>query len=112
MKIDRKKIYEKYNGHCAYCGCEITKNEMQIDHINSKYRGGTDDIENLNPSCRACNFYKGVMTIEAFRNELNRLIERLNERVFIYRLARKFGLITETNNGVIFYFEKLRKEKR
>lgn len=22
-KIIRQKVYEKYNGHCAYCGCEI-----------------------------------------------------------------------------------------
>lgn len=23
----RKIVYQKYNGHCAYCGCEILKIE-------------------------------------------------------------------------------------
>ena len=30
---ERKKVYEKYNGHCAYCGCEITLEVMQVDHL-------------------------------------------------------------------------------
>ena len=32
-KSDRIKAYEKYNGHCAYCGKEIEYKEMRIDHI-------------------------------------------------------------------------------
>jgi 5-methylcytosine-specific restriction endonuclease McrA len=24
-KSDRQKIFDKYDGHCAYCGCELTK---------------------------------------------------------------------------------------
>ena len=31
----REQIYEKYYGHCAYCGCEIEYKEMQVDHIDS-----------------------------------------------------------------------------
>lgn len=34
MKKDiRKQIYDKYQGHCAYCGCELEYKDMQIDHI-------------------------------------------------------------------------------
>ena len=29
----RQPIYKKYNGHCAYCGCEIEMKDMQVDHI-------------------------------------------------------------------------------
>lgn len=25
MKADRQKIFDKFNGHCAYCGCELQK---------------------------------------------------------------------------------------
>jgi 5-methylcytosine-specific restriction endonuclease McrA len=25
MKIDRQAVYDKYQGHCAYCGCELQK---------------------------------------------------------------------------------------
>ena len=31
----RMKVWQKYNGHCAYCGCEIMLEEMQVDHIVS-----------------------------------------------------------------------------
>lgn len=24
----RQEIYDKYNGHCAYCGCEIELKDM------------------------------------------------------------------------------------
>jgi 5-methylcytosine-specific restriction endonuclease McrA len=34
--MNRQQIHQKYNGHCAYCGCEITPKEMQVDHIVSK----------------------------------------------------------------------------
>ena len=32
----RKLVYDKYNGCCAYCGCEMTFKEMQVDHLVSK----------------------------------------------------------------------------
>jgi 5-methylcytosine-specific restriction endonuclease McrA len=31
--IDRLAVYNKYNGHCAYCGRSIKIEEMQIDHV-------------------------------------------------------------------------------
>ena len=32
-KAMRQQVYDKYHGHCAYCGREITMKEMQVDHI-------------------------------------------------------------------------------
>lgn len=32
-KIDRKAVYAKYNGHCAYCGRKIEYKDMQVDHL-------------------------------------------------------------------------------
>lgn len=32
-KKDRQKIFEKYRGRCAYCGCELTKG-WHVDEIN------------------------------------------------------------------------------
>lgn len=31
----RKAVYEKYGGHCAYCGCELDYKDMQVDHVDS-----------------------------------------------------------------------------
>lgn len=55
----RQQVYDKCNGHCAYCGREIAYSDMQVDHIHPQYKGGKDDFENLLPSCRMCNFRKG-----------------------------------------------------
>ena len=106
MKIDRQKVYDKYNGHCAYCGKAITIKDMQVDHILSKRNGGTDDITNLNPSCRMCNHYKRAADNETFRNDLlGELIKRLM-KIYIFRVALDYGMITINNWDKKFYFEK------
>lgn len=110
-KSTRLKVYEKYNGHCAYCGCELALKEMQVDHIQSVYwYDGANDIENYNPACRMCNFYKSTMTVEDFRGQLGKLTSRL-EKTFIYRLAKKYGVIQEVEKPIVFYFERGRSEK-
>ena len=102
----REQVYQKYNGHCAYCGCELEYKDMQVDHVKSVfYYNGTNDIDNLLPSCRMCNFYKSTFTLDEFRKNLETLHERL-QKLFIYRLALKYGLITEHKDKVMFYFEK------
>lgn len=110
-KATRLKVYEKYGGHCAYCGCKLELKEMQVDHIQSVYwYNGANDIENYNPACRMCNFYKSTMTVDAFRGQLGKLTSRL-EKAFIYRLAKKYGVIQEVEKPIVFYFEKERSEK-
>lgn len=55
-------------GHtkCEYCGREplqpyndTRRDFLTIDHIVPKYKGGTDNIENLVISCLQCNKEKG-----------------------------------------------------
>ena len=106
MKIDRQKVYDKYNGHCAYCGKPITIKNMQVDHILPKRLGGTDDIDNLNPSCRLCNHYKRANSIESFRDfALGGLIRRLMN-VYIFRVALDYGMIIINGWDKKFYYEK------
>lgn len=113
----RHAVYAKYNGHCAYCGCEIDYKGMQVDHIKPKCRNneataerhlggvGEDSIENFNPSCRMCNFYKGMYTIEQFRMRLAKELDY--KRTFATRLALKYGMLTEMEWDGKFYFEKI-----
>ena len=68
--MERKMILNKFQRHCAYCGCQISIDDMQVDHIIPKWKGGSDEANNLNPSCRMCNFYKGGNDIETFRKRL------------------------------------------
>lgn len=38
MKQVRQKVFDKYNGRCAYCGCDLTKS-FHVDHFNPLMRG-------------------------------------------------------------------------
>lgn len=103
-KKQREQIYNKYNGRCAYCGQKIEYKEMQVDHIKAKYLGGEDRIENYVPSCKLCNFYKSTLDIEEFRKRIETIPQRLN-RIFIFRLAVKYGLIEIKNKKIKFLGE-------
>lgn len=112
MKIDRRKVYLKYSGHCAYCGKIITIKEMQVDHIHPKFLKhhlrdvNINDYSNLNPACRVCNKWKSTHKVEEFRHEILMQIERLRKYSASFRLAEKYSLIQETGNDIVFYFEK------
>ena len=52
----RARIYESWNGRCAYCGA-IAKS---LDHVVPRHKGGLTIIENLVPACLSCNGHKGA----------------------------------------------------
>ena len=115
-KTKRELIHEKYEGHCAYCGTEISVKEMQMDHIHCKIGGGSDEIENLNPACADCNKYKHFAGIELLRDWLDSLLNtKVDERLFQgkakLRMAQKYGIIQLKHWNKEFYFEKIEKQK-
>lgn len=118
-KIDREQIWLKYDKKCAYCGVEITMKQMQVDHIKPLYRNdnvitlevwgverGTDNIDNLNPSCARCNKWKSTYSLETFREIVQTSINRLERDTPNFRLARDYGLLKVTLDPVIFFFER------
>lgn len=109
-KIMRQQVYDKCNGHCAYCGREIAYKDMQVDHVIPRYNGGKDDVENLLPSCRMCNFRKGTLSIEHFRKEIEYQAEVVC-KTFQGRISFAYGLIERKNKPIKFYFEKLMEER-
>ena len=109
-KETRQLVYNKCNGHCAYCGCELKYKDMQVDHILAVGRGGGNELENLLPACRQCNYDKHEKTIEGFRKRISKDLYKSLERVFVYRLAKKYNLIKEEPRTVKFYFEQLEDE--
>lgn len=65
----RERIYNMFGGRCAYCGCEMYREEFEIDHIVPHVKGGRTP-NNLFPACSVCNNAKSTMTIEEFRKHL------------------------------------------
>ena len=115
-KKTRLAVYEKCNHRCAYCGCDLKYEDMQVDHIKSVYANNdashtmTEEEmyseKNLLPACRH-NFYKSCGNLEAFRESLTSTLMRNLQKTFQYRLAIKYGLIQESIEPVQFYFEKI-----
>ena len=106
-KALRQAVFDKYDGHCAYCGLELGPHRpMQVDHIQPLFRGRipyTQDqlkqlnsIENLNPACGRCNRYKATMSLKAFREEVSKQATRARVKSCNFRIAEYFGLIQET----------------
>lgn len=54
----RMMIYYRDNFRCAYCGKMLRDNELTIDHIIPKSKGGQWKWENLVTCCRECNAQK------------------------------------------------------
>lgn len=104
---ERKQIFDKYNGHCAYCGCEITFRGMQVDHKKALRTGGEDTIENMFPSCRSCNHYKSTLDVEEFREYLSEIHKRLMRDSVAFQVASRFGIVKHVADEVTFYFEKV-----
>jgi 5-methylcytosine-specific restriction protein A len=42
-------------GKCHYCGREVGKNALTMDHVVPLSRGGKSSKGNLVPACKACN---------------------------------------------------------
>lgn len=109
--INRKQVFDKTHGHCAYCGCVIDFGKFQVDHKWPKAGGGTDDIDNLLPACNSCNNYKSTFHLELFRKQIGRQIEILRRDRPTFRLAERYGLVKCTDKPIAFYFEKLEQKK-
>lgn len=104
---ERMVIYNKCNGHCAYCGCELEFKAMQADHVEAFINGGSDTIDNMLPACRSCNHYKSSMDIETFRKCLERMPAVLERDCVTYKIAHRFGIVQPVKEKVRFYFEEM-----
>lgn len=105
-KEERRAVYDKLDGHCAYCGRIISYEEMQVDHVVSLYSSGADELTNMLPACRSCNHYKRNNSLEGWRKMLEATPTTLERDCYTYRQAVRFGVVTPTPKKVIFYFEK------
>lgn len=70
-----------------------------------------DRIENMMPSCRACNLDKHCMSLEVWRRALEGKVRVLRDNYSAFRHAERFGLVAVAETKVVFYFEKLIDEE-
>jgi 5-methylcytosine-specific restriction endonuclease McrA len=100
----RERVKARFDGRCGYCG-EKPKT-LVIDHIVPVQGGGSSNESNLMPACASCNNYKMTHRLEFFRSELADQVVRLRRYSVNFRLAERFGLVSETGAKIVFYFER------
>jgi 5-methylcytosine-specific restriction endonuclease McrA len=115
-KDERIAIKNKFGGRCAYCGELLPDKGWHVDHVKPVIRTGykpepmyckeNDNYDNKYPACASCNINKHQLSIEEFRRMIKNFTRTMNERLVQYRIAKKYNLIKETGEPVVFYFEK------
>lgn len=132
-KSDRQKVFNKYGGRCAYCGCDLGKGwhvdeiepvRRSFEYIKDEagkrvYKDGEPvkklymlhpdrmNIDNQNPACASCNINKHSDSLEDFRSNIAAYMNHLNNISTQYKIAKRYGLIKETGIEVKFYFETI-----
>jgi 5-methylcytosine-specific restriction endonuclease McrA len=71
----RAYLLEKWNHHCVYCGAKEVP--LQIEHIRSRAKGGTNRLSNLTLACQSCNRRKGTQDIGDFLKGQPEVLKRI-----------------------------------
>jgi len=88
------KLHAKADGmHCVSCG---TTEDITIDHIVPRVRGGSDEVSNLQPMCRSCNSRKGSRQDSYWGKQfyfdlpLNRSALRVSQDDFVFAKMEEY----------------------
>lgn len=76
VKFNRRNIYMRDHYTCQYCGIRPPKEELTIDHVIPRSRGGRSVWENVVLACQGCNSRKGDLLPEDARMQLLKVPKR------------------------------------
>ena len=62
VACNRNNIILRDKNQCQYCGKNFPSEQLTLDHILPKSRGGKNNWTNLVASCKKCNQKKGCRT--------------------------------------------------
>jgi hypothetical protein len=66
----RDRIFRRDGFRCVYCGNVFPGEQLSLDHVQPRMRGGDNSEGNLVTACHACNTRKGSQAAWAFLAEL------------------------------------------
>ena len=64
--MKRQRIFDRDAYRCVYCGQQFPAEELTVDHVEPRVRGGDRSDGNLVTACRACNTLKGHRRLSDF----------------------------------------------
>jgi len=105
------RIFLKSINYCVYCGSD---ENLVIDHIFPRNKGGSNNLDNLTRACNKCNLYKSDFTIEEFLNRNKEKRKKsFNTVIHCISIIYKYK---EKNTPIISKFQdifiRLKKERQ
>lgn len=100
--LSRKNILLRDHNTCQYCGKASSPQELTLDHVLPRSRGGSSGWDNLVACCRPCNNRKGDRTPEEARMRLLKRPLAFNKHVN-RQIIRYIGRSDETWRKYLFY---------
>jgi 5-methylcytosine-specific restriction endonuclease McrA len=64
--VKRHEIFGRDGYRCVYCGVQFPVEELTVDHVQPRVRGGDRSEGNLVTACRPCNTLKGHHRLSFF----------------------------------------------
>ena len=64
VRFSRHNIYMRDGNTCQYCGLELPRTDLNLDHVVPRAQGGRTTWENVVCCCIDCNLSKGARTPE------------------------------------------------
>lgn len=69
------------------------------------------NIDNQMPACASCNINKHSDSLEDFRKNIMGYMKHLNEINTQYKISKRYGLVVENIQPIVFHFEKFKQNK-
>jgi 5-methylcytosine-specific restriction endonuclease McrA len=88
VRFSRANVYLRDNGHCQYCGIELTPNQSTLDHVTPVSQGGRSVWENCTTACGPCNSHKSDSTkgwkprIKPYKPDFYELVNKRKKQGF------------------------------
>lgn len=98
----RHEVLKRDNYRCVECGASNFEIRLEVDHIKSVAKGGTDEMDNLQTLCEVCNGEKNDLIFTRTENE-KRQIE-INKNIIRYIEKHKDDKYLKSN--ICYYCER------
>ena len=72
VRFSRHNIYTRDANTCQYCGRQLARSDLNLDHVKPRSQGGRTTWENVVCCCVDCNLAKGARTPEQAKMRLFR----------------------------------------
>ena len=70
MAAGREQVFARDGFRCVYCGRGFPAEQLTLDHVQPRMRGGDNTPGNLVTACAACNTRKGSRAAWSFLADL------------------------------------------